>query len=811
MLSVSKSDSEEDALGGFLNTKKRNHKRRFSGRSQHPNSTSASHTSSDSARKVLNLEQAIKLTGTFKSQQAMAFGHVPSAKRVPIYQYLSSAYLEILEKELPMVDEDQPLIHRVSTILEQYARVAENASQFRLSQTWRILGFAMSLLLTRRAQYHLEARVNHFQKLKIERPRDGSRSRRGEIAGDQTPRRPSTQAGSNDPRFLGPRSLLSEEIDSTSNVATPRARPADQDEGIDHQDHVYHYGQPLAPITEPESFTIGPSAHPSLANHTRRRLDSEPLSVMSHESDETQKSNTEGYDFYDTEALTNAIDMPNPKEGQSWAHSKDNESAKRERTRVVRHDSTDSYGQIFSISDGSKPSTVQNSYSASNFPRPPVAPRESNLTDDSAATNGQVSEKDTSTNSQSEDGRDHSQGSLEDIFPISQTTVTSEGDDTYPSQDGFPSQSSTGQALEGPRNTGASASFRSHPPSPTKASTMQYHPSPHIVESDYLPWPQDPPYPYPLITSPKAPLPPLEPYKLISRALEFECRTSALNASAMVMLLRPLVPDSVIDIYQATAVLRQQHSRLMKMSLFVEAALLRNLCIKGWPAGLPEWGDNYTSIFAPAQENIKVGLACSSCRKPREIDPRDPDATVWTCERCDARMAPCAVCGHRDPETASYSPSEPDGESLPEWWYCPGCAHGGHASCLAVWHAPSQGSGWDKFSDGCCPLDGCGHACLPGKYRAEVAASRSEAVAAAAQSTRSALNSGYSTPRGGVRSDAHDVPQSRAVGMAREMVGSSVGGSGAGAGAGGGVGGIMSSSPRDRERRKSVKFATQDR
>lgn len=340
---------------------------------------------------------------------------------------------------------------------------------------------------------------------------------------------------------------------------------------------------------------------------------------------------------------------------------------------------------------------------------------------------------------------------------------------------------------------------------------MQYHPSPHIVESDYLPWPQDPPYPYPLITSPKAPLPPLEPYKLISRALEFECRTSALNASAMVMLLRPLVPDSVIDIYQATAVLRQQHSRLMKMSLFVEAALLRNLCIKGWPAGLPEWGDNYTSIFAPAQENIKVGLACSSCRKPREIDPRDPDATVWTCERCDARMAPCAVCGHRDPETASYSPSEPDGESLPEWWYCPGCAHGGHASCLAVWHAPSQGSGWDKFSDGCCPLDGCGHACLPGKYRAEVAASRSEAVAAAAQSTRSALNSGYSTPRGGVRSDAHDVPQSRAVGMAREMVGSSVGGSGAGAGAGGGVGGIMSSSPRDRERRKSVKFATQDR
>lgn len=53
-----------------------------------------------------------------------------------------------------------------------------------------------------------------------------------------------------------------------------------------------------------------------------------------------------------------------------------------------------------------------------------------------------------------------------------------------------------------------------------------------------------------------------------------------------------------------------------------------------------------------------------------------------------------------------------------------------------------------------------------------------------------------------VRSDGNEVGQSRAVGMAREVL----------AGAGGAsAGGILSSSPRERERRKSVKFAKTDR
>ncbi|KAF4505694.1 hypothetical protein G6O67_007614 [Ophiocordyceps sinensis] len=290
-------------------------------------------------------------------------------------------------------------------------------------------------------------------------------------------------------------------------------------------------------------------------------------------------------------------------------------------------------------------------------------------------------------------------------------------------------------------------------------------------------------------------------------------------------------------------------------------------------------------------------------------------------------MAPCAVCGHREPERPAQVPDEivaadagsaGDGfAGLSEWWCCPGCAHGGHASCLQTWHAAvtgtpdnaaaSSSSAAAKFSDGCCPLDGCGHACLPGKYRGETMVARADelgraaleaarsrddplhplpgpaAASASAQtappqphtqppaptpplhppgacasssslhaplspsplsplSTRhpppqphhqqrqhqrassgaaaaqaSGRRSGSHARAVGVRGDAHDVvPQSKAVGVAREdLLSRGAGGTGNGSGSGSILGlspsGRPASAPIDRERRKSVKFARPER
>lgn len=767
-LSVSRSDSEEDIVGTFLAPRRRMHKRRLSGRAA-MSTTPPTFSSIEDGKQVLGLEHALNATGPFKLQQAMAFGHIPAAKTVPVYQYLSSIYLEMLTRELPFAEGRKCLPDRVGHIMEQYARAAEKASLFRLAQTWRILSFAMRLLLKRRAQYHLEKRVSRHQQLK--NGRSGSRTR-----GDNTPRRSSLQD-----RFLG-RSLLSD-IDSTSNVPTPIARPADR--SIDHADYAYQQGRKmLTLIEEPESFSIGPNIHDSMGQ-PRKRLESTPMSFTSEDSEGTQKSSTEGYDFYDMETLANAIDVP-----MGEGHHP--------QRRVSRHDSNESYGQMFSISEDTR--AQASSSPAKGSPRRPQLRPEASNSSEVSEYHSRIRGEELQS---SREGRARASDSPEDVFMISQTTQPS--DESYSSQQAsYPSVGT--DDLE---NHTPEPNFPPEPPKPRQSSQpsspIKPHPyadpNPLVIETDYLPWPDDASYPMPLISSTTTDaIPALDPYLLLTRALDFESRTSALSASAIILLLQPLVPPAVIDTYRASAILRQHLSRLSTMGLFVEATLLRNVCVKGWPEGLPSWGENYTSIFGPAQRDVKVSLSCSNCHKPREIDPQDPNASVWTCERCKAQMSPCAVCGHRAPEPASFNPiseiADADAETLSGWWYCPLCAHGGHASCLQMWHAPEPSSSpselTTKFSSGCCPLDGCGHACLPGKYRSETTTNREELARAV-----SAANSGVSSPRhGGVRDGGDSIPQSRAVGMAREVLGKSAGRDG-----------ILSSSPGGRERRKSVKFA----
>ena len=147
------------------------------------------------------------------------------------------------------------------------------------------------------------------------------------------------------------------------------------------------------------------------------------------------------------------------------------------------------------------------------------------------------------------------------------------------------------------------------------------------------------------------------------------------------------------------------------------------------------------------------------------------------------------------------------------------------------------------FSEGCCPLDGCGHACLPGKWRTESIAARTEELGRHALERNKILGiitsearTGTSTPIRGrgslegplglgldglrIRGDWHDVPYSKAVESVREFsVRENINAVGSGphetGHAGGPVSGILSSSPGRildfaRDRRKSVKFFGDD-
>ncbi|KAL7620766.1 SEA (Seh1-associated) complex subunit [Parahypoxylon ruwenzoriense] len=879
MLSISRSDSEEDVIGSFLGTRRRTaDKRRAGNRTTQPLSTTPP-SSTSVEDKVIPLDQVMKLTGQFKSQQVMAIGQIPAAPKMDMYRHLSRQYLEILERDLPYAEGASPLNERVAGIIERYARASESVSQFRLAQTWRILSYAVGLLLSRRSQYHLELRLTRREKPIISIDEGvfddklifskENASPLLKVNGDDTPKKPSSVT-SLEVRHPPGKSLLAEEIVSESNVPTPIARPVRED-AADYRENTD--GRKLTPVQEMESINLPPAILPENTS-PRKRLDSTPLSTFSQDS---QRSSTEGYDFYDleeaAEALTKAIDVPQRREPPTLDYMEPG-NLNRRRKPMARHDSDESSTQMFSLSETSRQASALTG--SSNGSTRPIFRRAERYSQDSedaeygSRIRGKlIGESPENTRFPIRPPLER-QGSsaLTDDLKISQTISDTLGSDSF-QQDDHLSQKYTVQR---------SVLLAERPREQISMGQPEDHLSPHITETDFLPWNDDPPYPHPIAAdaNKKSFIPPINPYDVLMRALSFESKRSALNASAMILLLKPLVPEGVMDSYQAAAILRQYHSRLMSMKLFVEAALLRNLCVRGWPDGLEIWGENYTSVFAPAQDRVSAGFVCARCHKPREIDrsnTRGPG--IWKCERCRTVIAPCAVCGHRDATVDPLPPmpvsegvttaSRPSDEPmLSTWWYCPGCSHGGHANCLQNWHAPipptrqhkegpvlvSPAFQDDSFpetnSDGCCPFDGCGHACLPGRWRNESNTARTEELGRVVrEQTRSGISvaglrkaakerkvgsgssanaSVASTPSSTIRGDVIEVPQSKAVESVREALsaaelGSGVSGGSGGSsnGGGGGLLGILSSSPgraavnmvvgSGPERRKSVKFA----
>ncbi|ROW04761.1 hypothetical protein VMCG_04736 [Cytospora schulzeri] len=255
MLGISRSDSEDEVAGSFLGARraKQKHRRTITAsRSAHLLSTTPP---GGPDAPIMALEESVKAAGLFRSQQAMTIGPVPSAAKVSVYEYLSTHYLVALNEILPYKRGGPSLDLRIQAILEHYAKAAETVSLFRLAQTWRALGFAVDLLLVRRAQYHLDRRT-------------------GELEKSEKANAKMLQAKS--PAAIQPHRV----IPKLGQVQLARSSSA-----------------------QPDQAPGGGSARPP-----RRRLDSEPISHFSQDSD--TYASTEGYDFYDTDAISKAIDVP---------------------------------------------------------------------------------------------------------------------------------------------------------------------------------------------------------------------------------------------------------------------------------------------------------------------------------------------------------------------------------------------------------------------------------------------------------------------------------------------------------------------
>jgi hypothetical protein len=680
---------------------------------------------------VMGLDDAVNVTGAYKPQQVMAIGHAPSTAKLEVYKYFSSRYLERMTGEA--TNKSKPANLRIVSLTEYFSKIAEKAGHYRLAQTWRLLGYTMNLLLTRRAEHHRKHRLAIKRDAPVkELPREPESPK---DRGGETPRK-LTRANSpfESPRHPAPRSLVNEDMESTSNIATPLVRPVGHDiaqEAMEAMD---------TPLVEQDSFQLPDPAHtPDTAPSPSPAPVPIPGSSLS--SDNTESS-AEGYDFYGLESYTPAVNFVAPARKMPLRLDYLDRDQTAQRMQVQRHDSGESF-EMFSTSGDSPIDKFGGSQGSAPDQGPSLRDRVSSWENKHNADNHRAS-VDSYVPELSEPSEEQ---------VISKTTEPPRNIPNGVSQNPAPPPVFRIQEASVPGESGkvsGGVSPKEVVPIENTRLPLVELPSddPDIIESDFLPWPGDPEFI----------IPPIDPAVLVQRCIDFEAQTRTLFASVMVLLFRAFLPENAIDEVQAAAILRQYQHRLTSMKLFIEAALLRNLCVPLYP-----------SVFAMAQESITVGYFCTDCHKPLENDPLVPNSE-WRCPRCTQVVDPCSICRQREPDSYLGYDDE-DTTDVGLWWYCPGCGHGGHTVCMAAWHSGPEFQEGTKYSGGCCPLEGCLHPCLPGTWREQ----RAEEKKIAKQKELDLLireNSRQGGAKGrNVRRDTREVNQSKAVEGVRAALG----------------------------------------
>ncbi|OKL56600.1 hypothetical protein UA08_08348 [Talaromyces atroroseus] len=215
---------------------------------------------------------------------------------------------------------------------------------------------------------------------------------------------------------------------------------------------------------------------------------------------------------------------------------------------------------------------------------------------------------------------------------------------------------------------------------------------------------------------------------------------------------------TILPYHESEQVFKTYNEQLIRHSMYVEAAELRNFCVPMYPA-----------VYEYAQTDTFINVYCYTCKKPYE----NPIKDNRRCYRCLTPQAPCPVCLSLEPPLEWIIPESTDGdgdsntddletksqvsissnatEPIPQselgqfgqqtcasyrpqgsglWSWCQGCGHGGHLACMKKW------LGDFEVSEGGCPTPGCMHDCGPGPRRTE----NREVVQTAAFGRRMASN-----------------------------------------------------------------------
>ncbi|KAH3912109.1 hypothetical protein HBH56_121750 [Parastagonospora nodorum] len=216
--------SADDSLNdSFLaSSVKRHHGRTASSRSAR---SFGSTPPSDSAPKVMFLTDSMTTTSEAIKPNQVAFrGILPGTANVQVFAYLAQKYKSIPLSDPPDLQAFEDLEH----VFGQNAEYAQRASMYRLAQTWNIVGKSIATVTRNRAELHRQSRRLQRKAFTASPLVPGIRtaSERLEARNKNAaiPTNPALRA------ILGTlekttNSQSAPSIESTSNLATPLARP----------------------------------------------------------------------------------------------------------------------------------------------------------------------------------------------------------------------------------------------------------------------------------------------------------------------------------------------------------------------------------------------------------------------------------------------------------------------------------------------------------------------------------------------------------------------------------------------------------
>lgn len=695
--------------------------------------------SASNAMAVVKLDEALDLNGPYEPSASIAGGYVAGTFDAHVFSYLAKNYMPPLEDVNKFI-----CPYRLDKILHEMCKEnaahAEYAGQFRLSQTWRIIGLALEKELGARASDNRHQRVYVNQATR----------KFNQLISSREPNYHNTHAARTekfqDHIFKGTvetkRQPLNSNfvVESSSNMTTPLARPVSGPSVPKDlpMDLVYDVDQrtslaipriKIKSSSSTESMESGEGTimvHGSIPKPSNLPSDEEPV-LQTEDLHEWR----ERYHEERRAAIENYRPSPRPVLHLEHPISLEDRLMS---DPLKRHDSIDSFPMFSASTDSShRDKSMAGSFAESEklgslgqtpddwnerLVHPIVRePKDVKIASGiSLQSRGQhifLTEKESPKGTEIISAQDKSDGYKKfDTERISACDPNNRQSSLYPQSPPSYSEHSRKMIVNAiPIRAGAL------PPGGALLS------EPGIVNASFIPSdftsrPKDSPCAFDVTN------PPWEATKMFPQLVDFYSRNTsdAQMPTHLLFLLRlmldPMDEHTLLAPHQAESLLTSYHAQLHSLGLYVPATQVRKFSSEMSP-DLAEQG----------MMEVHVHLWCRQCQKPLENKGQKwvKSPNQWICERCRSLQAPCPICwgrntvsGYLNSSLSSSSATTDQGEKERAgnagrtlWSSCLICGHGGHDSCIKAWFEDTS------MSEGGCPVLGCLHDCVPGIRRDE--------------------------------------------------------------------------------------------